>query len=111
MTQPASEIPHAKTIVGNATFRFSADPNWAKRPEGFTWTEVAAVACDSRDRVYVFNRGEHPMMVFERDGSFIRSWGEGIFARPHGLTIGPDDSLYCTDDLAHTVRKFTPDGK
>ena len=25
--------------------------------------------------------------------------------------IGPDDSVYCTDDLRHTVRKFTPDGR
>ncbi len=41
---------------------------------------------------------------------FLRSWGEGVFARAHGITIGPDDSIYCTDDLDHTVRKFSPDG-
>ncbi len=41
----------------------------------------------------------------------MKSWGEGIFARPHGITIGPDDAVYCTDDLDHTVRKFTPDGQ
>ena len=101
----------AQPLFGANGFRFAADADWAKRPEGFSWTEVAAVACDSQDRVYTFNRGKHPLMVFNRDGSFIRSWGEGIFARAHGLTIGPDDSLYCTDDLDHTVRKFTPDGK
>ena len=49
-------------------------------------------------------------MVFDRDGTFLHSWGEGLFARPHGITIGPDDAVYCTDDLGHTVRKFTPDG-
>jgi DNA-binding beta-propeller fold protein YncE len=34
-----------------------------------------------------------------------------LFARPHGLTIGPDDAVYCTDDADHTVRKFTPEGR
>jgi DNA-binding beta-propeller fold protein YncE len=41
----------------------------------------------------------------------LESWGEGLFARPHGITIGPDDCVYCTDDLDHTVKKFTPDGR
>src|SRR5262249_23324119 len=29
----------------------------------------------------------------------------------HGLFIGPEDTIYCTDDLDHTIRKFTPDGR
>ncbi len=72
---------------------------------------MAAVATDSKDRVYVFNRGEHPVIVFDRDGQMLSSWGEGIFARAHGIVIGPDDAVYCTDDVDHTVRKFTPEGK
>ncbi len=87
-----------------------ANDRWAKLPLGWSWTEVAAVATDSRDRVFVFNRGEHPLMVFDRDGTFLTAWGEGVFARPHGITIGPDDAVYCTDDLDHTVRKFASDG-
>ncbi len=43
-------------------------------------------------------------------GSFRVSWGEGHFARPHGITIGADDAVYITDDLDHTIKKFTPDG-
>src|SRR4249919_2391556 len=92
-------------------FGYEADDQWAKLPVGWSWTEVVAVATDAQDRVYVFNRGEHPVMVFDRDGKFLRSWGEGLFARPHGVFIKPDDAVYCTDDLDHTVRKFTPDGR
>ncbi len=51
------------------------------------------------------------MHVFDRDGSPLGSWGEGLFARPHGIFIGPDDTVYCTDDFDHTVRAFTGDGK
>jgi DNA-binding beta-propeller fold protein YncE len=84
---------------------------WEQLPAGWSFVEVAGVATDSRDRVYVFNRGDHPVIVFERDGRFVASWGEGVFKRPHGISIGPDDAVYCTDDLDHTVRKFTTDGK
>ncbi len=90
--------------------RYEANDRWAQLPKGFSWQEVTAVATDSQDRVFVFNRGEHPVIVFDREGRFLRSWGEGVFARPHGITIGPDDMVYCTDDLDHTVRKFAPDG-
>jgi hypothetical protein len=69
------------------------------------------VAVDSKDHVYVFTRGEHPMIVFDRDGNFLRSWGEGLFKRAHGITIGPDDEVWLTDDGNHTIRKFTPEGK
>lgn len=93
------------------SFGYHADDQWARLPSGYSWTEVAGVATDSRDRVFVFNRGEHPVIVFDRDGTFLRSWGERAFARPHGIHIGPDDSVYCSDDAGHTVRKFTPDGE
>ncbi|MBI3413716.1 MAG: hypothetical protein HY043_00115 [Verrucomicrobia bacterium] len=99
-----------RNLVGQGLFTYEAKTDWARRPERFTWLEVASVAIDSRDRVFVFNRGEHPVMVFDREGAFLHSWGEGIFARAHGITIGPDDAVYCTDDLDHTVRKFTPEG-
>jgi DNA-binding beta-propeller fold protein YncE len=92
-------------------YGFDADDRWAKLPANWVWKEATSVATDSRDRVYIFNRGDHPVMIFDPDGKFISSWGEGLFVRPHGICIGPDDSVYCTDDTDHTVRKFTTDGK
>jgi hypothetical protein len=61
--------------------------------------------------VYVFNRGEHPMIVFDRDGNFLRSWGEGLFPRAHGVFMAPDDTIWLTDDGDHTVRQCTLEGK
>jgi DNA-binding beta-propeller fold protein YncE len=97
--------------LGSGQFRYEVQEDWAKVPPGWSFRDVAAVAVDHKDRVYVFNRGEHPMMVFDRDGHFLRSWGEGVFNRAHGLHIGPDESLYCTDDGDHSVRKCTLEGK
>jgi len=83
---------------------------WQQLPEGWSFVEVAGVATDSRDRVYAFNRGEHPMIVFDADGNFLDAWGEGIFTNPHGIYIGPDDRVYCADNFDHTVRIFEADG-
>src|SRR5947209_19317161 len=93
------------------SFGYRADDTWARPAGGLGWQEVAGVATDSRDRVFVFSRGDHPVQVFDSSGAFLASWGEGLFVRPHGIFIGPDDAVYCCDDKDHTVRKFTPDGK
>jgi len=97
--------------LGGGTWRYRVVEDWAKLPDGWTFRDVAGVAVDADDRVFVFNRGAHPMMVFDREGNFLRSWGEGLFSRAHGIHIGPDGMLYCTDDGDHTVRKCTPEGK
>jgi hypothetical protein len=97
--------------LGSGEHRYRVVENWAKLPDGWNLTDVAAVGVDSKDRIYVFNRGEHPMVVLNRDGSFIKNWGEGLFKRAHGLHIDSDDNLYCTDDGDHTVRKCSADGK
>ena len=92
---------------------YQAVLGWERIPAGYTHPDVAAVAVDSRDRVFLFCRSTHPVMIYERDGRFVGTWGEGgVFTmRTHGITIGPDDSVYCVDDAGHSVRKFTPDGK
>jgi DNA-binding beta-propeller fold protein YncE len=98
-------------ILGSGEFRYRVQEGWGQLPEGWTFKEVGAVGVDRNDNVYVFNRGEHPMIVFDRDGNFLRSWGEDLFLRAHGVHMAPDDTIFCTDDGNHTVRKCTLDGK
>jgi len=93
------------------TLHYSVEETWACFPANGEAGEAVGVACDRHDRVYVFLRGPHPVQVFERDGSRVATWGEGVFARPHGIAIGPDDTVYCTDDFDHTVRAFTLEGR
>jgi hypothetical protein len=96
--------------VGSGVHTYQVVEGWAKLPEGWSFQEVSGVGVDSHDRVYAFNRGKHPLMVFDRDGDFITSWGEGIFVRPHAVTMGVDDTIYLADDGDHTVRKCTLEG-
>ena len=94
---------------GQFTYEVSGE-NWGNLPEGWAYKEATAVAVDSKDAIYVFNRGATPMIVFDSDGNILRTWGEGVFTSPHGVSVGPDDSIYCVDNGDHTVRKFTPEG-
>lgn len=97
--------------LGSGDFTYEVSVNWETLPDGWVFKEVAAVAVDSNDNVYAFNRGEHPMIVFDKNGNFVKSWGEGLFPRAHGITYAPDDTLYCTDDGDHSVKKCTLDGE
>jgi DNA-binding beta-propeller fold protein YncE len=93
------------------SMNYRAVEGWGQLPQGWSFLEATSVAVDAGDNVYVFNRGTHPVIVFDRDGKFLRAWGEGVFRRAHGITIGPDATLWLTDDLHHTIRQFTSEGK
>ena len=98
--------------LGSGSFKYEALDAWQRLPDGIRLIETPGVAVDSQDRVYAITRNpDHPVVVFDRDGSFLRSFGKGIFSdRTHGILVGPDDSIYCADDGTHTITKFTPEG-
>jgi hypothetical protein len=94
----------------NLTYQPIAD--WGRLPAGLTYRDVSGIGVDSRDRVYVLTRLESRVIVFERGGQFIGTFGEGLFTdRTHGLFIGPEDAIFCVDDGNHTVQKFSPEGR
>ena len=85
---------------------------WEQLPSGYAHKDVAGVAIDGEDRVYLICRGDHPIIVYDRKGNFQGSWGEGQFTyRTHGVSVAPNGTLFCTDDGNHTIRQFTPEGK
>src|SRR5262249_62002907 len=85
--------------------------NCPNLPPGFSIMEIDRVPVDRNDNDFVFNRVEHTMIVFDRDGNFLRSFGEGMFPRAHGVFMAPDDTIWLTDDGDHTVRQCTLEGK
>jgi len=80
-------------------------------PAGYNFGAVSGVAISSKGNVFVLNRGPHPIMEFEPGGRFVRSLGEGLFDRPHGLRIDAEDNIWATDGGAHVVIKFNPQGR
>jgi hypothetical protein len=93
------------------TLEFEVNDRWEQAPEGVTHKDVSAVGVDSRDRVYIATRHPDVVIVYERDGSFVSTWGQGVFGNTHGITIGPDDCVWVTDNRDHAVRKLSPGGE
>jgi len=103
--------------LGKGNYTYEHIKGWVKLPAFFEFDGidkaggVVDAACDSKDRVYALCRANHPVMVFNTDGSFVGSWGEGHFRWAHGIFIDTEDNVWITDAQTHTVEKFTPDGK
>lgn len=97
---------------GSGKYTYELDQKWAKLPEGTQFGQVTSAATDSKGNVYVFNRSDRPMFVFDRAGRYITDWGADVFGNRSSHTVFIHrDTLYCTDWVEHVVQKMTPEGK
>jgi len=105
---------------GSGDYQYAPVEGFFKRPQGWTFVEAADVAVDEEDNVYVLNRGAYAaVMIFDKDGLYLDGWGKiggrpeaGIdFLIPHGISLGPEGSIYTSDTGDHTVRRWTKEGK
>jgi sugar lactone lactonase YvrE len=112
MSVPASTSGYSGAV-------FEPVEGWGALPDRSGWGgDATAVAVDSQDRVYLFNRGPVPMIVMDPAGSLLESWGEGEFGAPHGIAIDGAGDLYLVDsggsylgDGGHVVEKRTRSGE
>jgi DNA-binding beta-propeller fold protein YncE len=105
-------FPHEGGLLKyRVNIRFGEEPD--TMPDGWKFGRVSAVATDSANQVYVFQRGKRadPIVVFDSKGNYIRGWGKGMFGNPHGMRVDKNDNVWVTDNGDHQVMKFTRDGK
>jgi sugar lactone lactonase YvrE len=111
-------------IVMLAVFALAQDPpnpyqrvdDWAKLPAGMKFGQVISVDGDSSGHVWVFHRGDPPLLEFDTSGKLLKSFGDGMFVQAHGLFLEPNGNIWVTDGRAKDgkgmqVIKFSPDGK
>lgn len=98
-------------VMGTGDYRYRVEEHWPHIPADIEIGDVSAVTVDRNDRVYLFNRGPNPMIVVDTAGNFIETWGQGVFKSAHGVYVGEDGYIYCTDWGDHTVRRCTPNGE
>ena len=90
---------------------YAAVANPLPVPDGVNMGASSSVAFDSHGHLYVLSRGQQAITEFDENGKWIRSFGEGLFVRSHGLRIDKDGNLWTTDVSAHTVMKLSPKGE
>ncbi|MFL2646411.1 MAG: peptidyl-alpha-hydroxyglycine alpha-amidating lyase family protein [Dehalococcoidia bacterium] len=117
-----------------ATTKYIPVAGWAKIPHGLYMREATSVAVDSEDHVYIFSRGNMPVMVFDRDGNMIDGWGNddpytgtiektdpygntvlswpgNRFVWAHSIRVDHEDNLWLVDVQGHQIHKTTKSGE
>jgi DNA-binding beta-propeller fold protein YncE len=105
-SNPALLIPQEAPVLD-----YVAVANPLPVPENVNMGASSSVTFDSKGHLYVLSRGAQPITEFDENGKFIRSFGEGLFTRSHGLRIDKEGNIWATDVGAHTVMKISPKGE
>jgi DNA-binding beta-propeller fold protein YncE len=95
--------------VGTGKYTYELQKDWGKLPAGWALGQTAIVT-DSQDRVYLFNRGDHPLIVLDREGNFLTAWGEDVLTDAHGMYIDGQDNIYLPVKNSHVVLKYSSRG-
>src|SRR5260370_35120630 len=98
--QPDDRIPDYRPV-----------PGWLHLPDDIQLGPVSAVATDAADRVHVFHRGKHPILVFDRDARFLRSWGDDLVKTAPGLGVDHPTNVSVTAMSNHRGRKSAATGQ
>ena len=115
-----NELADQDHDIGSGDYRYRFRRNWAKPPRWWNFGDTGKSgppqtcvkgATAANGDVYVLSRAAHPVMVFDANGQFLTSWGEGEFSSfVHGMTIDPNGHVWIADSGLHTVTQHTPDG-
>jgi hypothetical protein len=103
-----------RALVGGPEMLFSIGAM-----EGESWEtfgDVAQVAFDARDNLYVLDRGNHRVLVYDTAGRFVRQLGKqgggpGEFQAPIGIAVGRDGTVIVADAAHRNLTIFRPDGE
>lgn len=81
--------------------------------EGWEMGMTSWVAADSKGLIYLLQRGDKadPVIVMDRQGKVVRSWGKGMYTMPHAIRVDREDNVWTTDAASSMVYKFSPEGK
>jgi DNA-binding beta-propeller fold protein YncE len=126
--EPASQAPSAPRATSQAP-RFQVDPAWPKIPNNWQLGQVASVAVDAQDHVWVLQRpgtlspeekprAAPPLLEFDAAGTFIQAWGGPAqgYEWPnseHGVYVDPRGFVWIggNGDKDNHILKFTKAGK
>ena len=98
--------------ISSGGYSYDVIESWAKVPAGWSFGLVTGVAVDSKDRVYICHQKEEPpLMVFDREGNYLSSWGSDFMVEAHHMYIDAQDHIYLADRGSHEVSKLTLDGR
>ena len=98
-------LTQADLVVCLGSSMYAVERPWGNLPADMRLSWVSDVAVDSQDRVYLFQRSDPPVIVFDSSGEYLRSWGSGQILDPHGIfCVG--ERIFLVDRDAHEIREY-----
>jgi hypothetical protein len=100
-------------FVRDGDFAYKIEHNWAKWPSEAKGSDVLGASCDKDGNLFVStSHPDYPICVFAPDGTFVRTFAQGLFKRPHGVFITKDNTLLCADTSPslHTIQEIDMQG-
>ena len=103
--------------------QYQSAQDFIKLPPDMYLGEVAGVAVNSQNHVFVLSRGNSTgpaygasaaqLLEFAADGKFLREIGRNLYAWSfaHSVKIDKDDNIWVADKGSDMVIKFTPEGR
>lgn len=111
----------SEVILGHGAHEYRVTHAWPQLPDRFTWQTTHNVAVDRAENLYVIHEGhadktDHPsIFVFDKDGKYIRSFGQRYQGGGHGLEVrqeGTEEFLYvCAYQQVKEFSKLTLEGE
>ncbi|HEY7118339.1 MAG TPA: hypothetical protein VH475_17250 [Tepidisphaeraceae bacterium] len=106
-------------ILGQGEHRFECQHDWGRLPDSIQYGLTHGVAVDRAGNVYVLHTSrktsavKDTVVVFDRAGNFVRSWGSEYFGTAHGFDLIVEDGreIFYITDMARGLFKTTLDGR
>jgi DNA-binding beta-propeller fold protein YncE len=132
-----TDLPKDSPLAGLPN-PYREDFDWAKMPKGRVWGDTRAIAVDKDGKsIWVLdrcdltgqgcskpeNKNVNPIMKFDSNGNLVKTFGAGMFAAPHGITVDKNGNIWTADGgpidgceapgapVGNKLREWSPDGK
>jgi DNA-binding beta-propeller fold protein YncE len=107
----AAQQPRDSTTLSGPSLRYTVLPDALQVPPDANFGEVAAVAVDARQNLYVFNRGRKPLMKFDKRGRYVGQLAQGLITHAHSVRVDRHGYIWLVDDSDHHVIQLDSSGR
>lgn len=92
------------------------DENLGTLGDASLFQSPAALLVDEDENLYVTDEANHKVVVMDKDGEHINTWGEkgsepGQLNRPSGMSFDAEGNIVLSDAMNSRIQRFTRDGK
>ena len=62
-------LAQQSSVKPGETISYVVDATWPKKPERYKWAQMAGIAVDKQDQIYIFTRSQPTVQVYKADGT------------------------------------------